>query len=98
MTNGTLTDKVIYEGLVKSDDGLRIFFHKHLRRPDGKEKVWSGSALVQDSALLQRLQTEVSAGDEIEIITRTDWEADDLPTMLLDFGVLVVAEQARDAA
>ncbi len=62
----------------------RIYFDKILARSDGKEKLWRGAAVVRDRNLSERLK-KLQTGAEIEIEIETDWEAEGVPVILIDF-------------
>ena len=63
----------------------RLTFRVAMTLRNGNMRHGISTAFVTEARLLQRLQNEVRPGDKIEIIIQTDWEAEGIPTTLLDF-------------
>ena len=91
-----VSTSVTVTGLVPGDPPMLAFI-KRLRHKGGEEKVHSQWSPVPDSEVFRRLQTEVSAGDQIEVTLVTEWDDDSITTHVADFAVQSSAAAASAA-
>jgi hypothetical protein len=70
---------------IGGDNPLRLTFYLVLTLRDGVVKHSSKATIVTDTALQDRLRQEVKPGDQLRVCLETDWDADDIPTVLKDF-------------
>src|SRR5947209_71095 len=55
-------------GVLRDGERPSLTYHKILTRPDGKQRLFSQMAYVNDTDLLARLRTQVQEGDELEVV------------------------------
>lgn len=79
-----ITEQVIFTGIV-SGNPPRLLFHKNLERADGTAKVFTEAARVLNEALLQRIERELRAQDEIELTVEYNYEEPGWPSRVIDF-------------
>lgn len=60
-------------------------FYTVMTLRNGATKHGQSVALIEDMALLQRLSAEMALGTKFRINLWTDWEAEGIPTFLIDF-------------
>ena len=70
---------------IEDGNPLRLTFYLVLTLPDGVARHSSKSITVTDAALQERLRREAKPGDHIRVCLETDWDDDDIPTILKDF-------------
>ena len=81
-----VSTSVTVTGLVPGDPPMLAFI-KRLRLKGGGEKAHSQWSPVPDSEVFRRLQTHVSAGDQIQVTLVTEWDDDSITTHVADFAI-----------
>jgi hypothetical protein len=77
--------RVTVTGIVEGTPAL-LGFCSVLTLANGTQRRLPQVVRVADEALLQRLRAEVSAGEEIRVLTAVDKGVSDCPTVLLEFS------------
>jgi len=70
---------------IVDSDPVRITFYFEMILNNGARKQVSKSAAVTGVALQERLRRDAKLHDPVRVCLETDWDADNIPTVLKDF-------------
>lgn len=94
LTTEQVTIRVSFTGLLPGTPP-QVGYYKHVRHPDGQEKMVSGLVKARDEQLCEALR-QIEAGEELMLQIETDWTQPDLPSFVTAFTRL--PQQSQTAA